>query len=216
MDKKIVILFGKPGAGKGTRLSGFLEGRDDSFQVLSVGNLLRKARKEQTELGKMAEVYMNKGVLVPDEIINKLVIDEIKQSSKHLFLDGYPRTILQAEALLNSGVLPDIVVDFYVDDSVVIQRAKDRIVCVSCGEPFTINDFKPPKVAGVCDKCGNTLTRRADDDEEVVKNRLKVYREETYPVLNFLIDNGIKTHTISTSGDLATKEFIQTMTTLIT
>ena len=207
--QKVIILFGKPGAGKGTRLGEFLKGRENLFEVLSVGNLLRKALKEQTELEKKAESYMNSGGLVPDEIINALVIDAIRNSDKPIITDGYPRTVGQAQAMLNAGILPYNVIELYVDDEVVIERAKARIVCSNCGEPYTTNDFKPPKTHGICDKCGNALVRRKDDEEAVVMERLKVYKEQTYPVVEFLYNNGVEIHTINNSSSDSSKKFAQ-------
>lgn len=207
--KNVVILFGKPGAGKGTRLSEFLEGRDEQFEVLSVGNLLRKARKEQTELGKKAEEYMDSGKLVPDSIINGIVIEGIQNAENTVIIDGFPRTVGQAEAMLNAKVYPNKVIELYVDDEIVIQRAKDRIVCDKCGEPYTTNNFKHPKTEGICDKCGGNLSRRKDDDEEVVRERLNVYKNETYPVLNILKTAEIKIYTIDNTCKNAEKQFAE-------
>jgi len=205
--ENVIVLFGKPGAGKGTLLSKFLEGREERFEVLSVGNLLRRARKEQTEIGKKAAVYMDSGKLVPNEIINKIVIEGIKAAKKTVITDGFPRTVPQAQAMLDAGVYPDRVIEVYVDDEVVIQRAKDRIVCEGCGEPYTTNDFNPPKVEGICDKCGCKLSKRKDDEESVVRKRLQVYQAETHPVLQILRDENIKIFTIDNSRGGAKQEF---------
>lgn len=205
--KSVIVLFGKPGAGKGTLVGEFLKGNEERFEVLSVGNLLRKARKEQTELGKKAESYMDSGKLVPDDIINEIVIEGIKTSEKSILTDGFPRTVPQAEAMLKAGIYPDKVIEVYVDDETVIQRAKDRIVCEKCGEPYTTNDFNPPKEQGICDKCGSKLVKRSDDDEQVVKNRLKVYQNETYPVLNVLAGAGVEIYTIDNTVDDVTEQF---------
>lgn len=205
--QKVIILFGKPGAGKGTRLGEFLKGKEDLFEVLSVGNLLRKALKEQTELGKKAESYMNSGGLVPDAIINAIVVDAIRNADKPIITDGYPRTVGQATAMLEAGIIPYNVIELYVDDEVVLERAKARIVCSNCGEPYTTNDFKPPKTQGICDKCGSALIRRKDDEENVVKERLKVYLEQTYPVVKFLYDNGIEINTINNSSPDSREKF---------
>lgn len=210
--QKVIILFGKPGAGKGTRLGKFLEGKENLFEVLSVGNLLRKALKEQTELGKKAESYMNSGGLVPDEIINALIIDAIRNADKPIITDGYPRTVGQAKAMLDAGIFPYNVIELYVDDEVVLERAKARIVCSNCGEPYTTNDFKPPKAHGICDKCGGALVRRKDDAENVVKERLKVYQEQTYPVVEFLYDKGIEIHTINNSSPDSQEKFARLLT----
>lgn len=207
--KSIVILFGKPGAGKGTRLEELLKARPDlaeKFEVLSVGNMLREARRQQTELGKKAASYMDSGTLVPDEIINGIVIEGITSSEKSFFLDGFPRTVEQAKAVLD--VFPDFLVEFFVEDDVVIQRARDRRICPTCSTTYTTNNFKPPKQEGICDKCGAQLIQRPDDDPDVVKNRLKVYEEQTEPVLDVLIDAGIPAYTIdNTNSETARQEF---------
>jgi len=205
--KNVIVLFGKPGAGKGTLLSKFLEGREERFEVLSVGNLLRRARKEQTELGKKAGTYMDSGQLVPNEIINEIVIQGIKAAKKPVITDGFPRNVLQAQAMLDAGVYPDRVIEVYVDDEVVIQRAKDRIVCEGCGEPYTTNDFNPPKVEGICDKCGCKLSKRKDDEEPVVRKRLQVYQDETHPALKILRDENVKIFTIDNGSGGASEEF---------
>lgn len=207
--QKVIILFGKPGAGKGTRLGEFLKGKEDLFEVLSVGNLLRKALKEQTELGKKAESYMNSGGLVPDAIINAIVVDAIRNADKPVITDGYPRTVGQATAMLEAGIIPYNVIELYVDDEVVLERAKARIVCSNCGEPYTTNNFNPPKTQGICDKCGSALIRRKDDEENVVKERLKVYLEQTYPVVKFLYDNGIEINTIDNSSPDSREKFVK-------
>lgn len=198
--ESVIVLFGKPGAGKGTRLSEFLKGREEQFEVLSVGNLLRKARKDQTELGKKASYYMDAGLLVPDDIINAIVIEGLKSANKPIFTDGFPRTVAQAEAMLHAGIRPALVVEFFVDDDVVVERSHNRIVCESCGEPYTLNNFKPAKVEGICDKCGGKLVRRADDEETVVRNRLAVYQTETYPVLEVLKSANVSVATIDNSN----------------
>jgi len=206
--KNVIVLFGKPNAGKGTRLEEFLERRKDEYEVLSVGNLLRKARADQTELGKQAAYYMDTGLMVPDDIINAVVIEGIKSCEKTIFTDGFPRTVGQAEAMLNAGVYPTKVIEFFVDDSVILERASHRLVCPKCGAAFTTTGFKPPKVAGICDNCGSTLSKRADDDPSVVQNRLKVYQEETLPVLDVLAKANIEIHTIdNTFPETAKKQF---------
>jgi len=207
--ERIIILFGKPGAGKGTRLSKFLEGKEEQYEVLSVSSLLRKERKEQTELGKKAEYYMDSGLLVPDQLINEIVIKAIKKAEKTVVIDGFPRTVGQARAMLASGInrTKVEVIELYVDDDIVIQRAKDRIVCEKCGESYTTNEFKKPKKEGVCDKCGGILVRRKDDDEDVVKKRLKVYENETYPVLKVLENSAIRISTLDNHSKEAGLKF---------
>lgn len=209
MESKIVV-FSKPGAGKETRISRFEAVRGNLYGTLSVGNLLRAERKQQTELGKKAESYMKKGKLVPDEIINKVVINGLKETHDPILMDGFPRTVVQAEEMLKAGVIPNFVIVLEVSDDVVIQRAKDRIVCEDCGASYTLNDFNPPKQAGVCDKCSGKLIRRDDDEEETVKERLETFYHDTYPVLNVFKNYGIKIYTIdNTNSDEAEKQFDQ-------
>ena len=211
----IIVLFGKPGAGKGTRLSEFMEGKENQFEILSVGNLLRKARKEQTELGQKASSYMDAGKMVPDDIINAVVIEGLKNAEKDMFTDGFPRTVAQAKAMLEAGIRPAMVIEFDVDDTIVLERAQNRIVCQSCGEPYTKTGFKPPKVEGICDKCGGTLVKRADDREEVVLERLEVYQKETYPLLDVLAKADIKIYTIDNSNaETAKVQFAELMASL--
>ena len=211
--KNVIVLFGKPGAGKGTRLSEFLEGREEQFEVLSVGNLLRKARQERTELGKKVEGYIDSGRLVPDEIINELVLDGIKNSKKNVILDGSPRTAGQAKAMINAGIYPDKVINLYVDDELVLYRTSIRITCEKCGESYTTDAFRPPKQKGICDKCGGKLSKRPDDEEEVVRNRLRVYENQTYPVLDIFSENNVRIITIDNSRPEKAREELKKVLT---
>lgn len=205
-----IVLFGKPGAGKGSRLREFLEGKEDLYEVISVGTLLRKAINEQSELGKEAEFYMNSGKLVPDEIINKIVIAGIKSATKNVFLDGYPRTIGQAKSMIEAGIIPNKVINFDVDDELVFFRARTRLVCEDCGDTFTTHDFRPPKVKGICDTCGGKLGRRKDDQEEVVKQRIETYNSQTHPVLDLFKSHGVQIFTIDNSDPIpARKKFAE-------
>lgn len=211
----VIVLFGKPGAGKGTRVSKFLEGKEEQFDVLSVSNMLKQAVKEQTEQGKIAEEYMNSGKLVPNEIVNSIVISTIQAAQKDVFIDGFPRTEVQAQAMLEAGIKPDLVVEFFVDDEIVVQRAKDRLACSKCGETYTTNAFKRPKQEGVCDKCGHELIKRKDDQPEIVKERLEVYRTQTYPVLEIFKNNDIEICTIDNSQGDSYQEFVRIMNELV-
>ena len=211
--QNVYVLFGKPGAGKGTRMDEFLKKTDKKFNILSVGNMLRQARADNTELGKKAAPFMDSGSMVPDDIINGIVIEGIKNSEYPILSDGFPRTVGQAYAMLKAGIVP-VVIEFDVEDEVVIQRARDRIVCENkkCSETYTTNNFKPPIVEGICDKCGSRLVRRADDDPEIVRNRLSVYRTETLPVLDVLRKHDVKVYTIDNSKpETAKKQFEEIM-----
>ena len=207
---RVYCFIGAPGAGKGTRWSEYEATTDILYNNLSVGNLLRKNVAEQTPLGKAAKSYMDSGALVPDDIINNIVIDDIKNSSTPVVLDGFPRTVGQAQAMLEAGINP-IVIYFYVDDVVVIKRAANRLVC-KCGETYTTDAFKPPIVAGICDKCGGQLGRRADDAPEVVRKRLEVYRSETLPVLDVFRHHNVTIHEVNNNNAIeARRQFAAIM-----
>lgn len=194
--KNLVVLLGKPGAGKGTRLSELMETRGDDFEVVAVSGLLRNVRKEGGKLGKKIRGYMESGELVPDEIVNQLVIETIKKSEKTVITDGFPRTVVQAQAMLAAGLLPTLMVCFDIDDEEVVRRAKERLACKHCGETYTTGGFKPPKVQGICDKCGHELSRRADDEEDKVRKRLEDYQNKTLPVMSTLMKAGVEVMTI--------------------
>lgn len=210
---EITVLFGKPGAGKGTRSEEFLATTDKNYNFLSVGNILRQAVANKTELGLKAEAYMKSGALVPDNVIIPMVIQAIKASKAPIISDGFPRTVAQAAAMLDAGIVP-VVIEFYVEDDVVIQRIKDRIVCENkeCGKTYTLSSYRPTKVPGICDVCGSHVGRRPDDDPKAMKKRLEVYRDETYPVLDFLRQHSIDVHTIdNTNANTARAQFKELM-----
>lgn len=194
--KNLVVLFGKPGAGKGTRLSELMDKRGDDFVIVAVSNLLRSVRKQHNELGKKVASYMNSGELVPDDIINELVIEYIKAAEKSVITDGYPRTVGQAKAMIDAGVYPTMMVYFDIDDEEVVERSKQRMACSNCGETYTTGDFKHPKVEWICDKCGHELSRRADDEEDVVRKRLDIFKNQTFPVMSTLMKAGVEVRTI--------------------
>ena len=208
---KLIVLFGKPGVGKDTRLSEFLKGREGEFDVLSVGNLLRKECADGTDLGQRAASYMDSGDLVPDDIILEVVLKGLKAAQtaeKPIISNGFPRNVAQAEAMLQAGIYPALVIEFYVDDEVVVERARNRIVCEFCGESYTLTNFHPPKQEGVCDICGGRLIKRFDDKESIVRNRLEVYRTKTYPALEVMAEEDIIIATIDNSDAVsASKNF---------
>lgn len=190
---EVITLSGKPGAGKGTRLERFLRGRENKYVVLSAGNILRKEVTEGTQLGIQAKSYMDAGLLVPDELIINMILERIRnvEDGKTIILDAFPRTVKQAKAALESGINITKDIDIFVPDEVVLERARNRIVCVECGETYTLNDYKKPKHKGFCDKCGGELHRRSDDAPEVVKKRLETYRDQTFPVVELLEKMGV-------------------------
>jgi adenylate kinase len=190
----LIILLGAPGAGKGTQ-AGILK---DEYKLLhvSTGDMLREAIKECSDIGKEAQSYMNKGELVPDAIVTKLVIGRISKpdASKGVILDGYPRTLRQAESLdesLNKESRKiDTVLYFSTTEKVVIQRLSGRRVCPKCGYNYHITNI-PPKKEGICDTCGVALIQREDDKPETVKNRLVEYDKRTKDLIDYYRGKGI-------------------------
>ena len=189
--KSTFVIFGMPGVGKGTRLSKFLNGREADYQIVSVGNMLRAARKAGTEIGLKAASYMDSGALVPDEIVNAAVIEGMKGLDVNLITDGFPRTVNQAKAMIEADVVPTVIIELQAPEDVILDRALNRIVCEDCGEAYTLNDYHPPKETGICDKCGGKLIQRHDDEPETVKARLDIYHEETEPLKGFYAERGL-------------------------
>lgn len=187
----ILVFLGPPGAGKGTQAK--LLSQRMGFLHLSTGDLLREAVKNQTPLGKKAKEYMDRGELVPDELIVQL-IEETMPKDGNVILDGFPRTVNQAlaleEMLKGKGEKISKVLFFDVPDEVIIDRLSGRRVCSKCGAVYHVK-YNPPKVEGACDLCGGSLVQRDDDREEVVKKRLEVYRKQTQPLIEFYQDRGI-------------------------
>ena len=179
-----LILFGAPGAGKGTQASAISEALH--IPTVSTGNIIREAIAKGTEAGLKARQYTDRGALVPDEVVVKMLSDRISQSdcANGYILDGFPRTIPQAEALVAMGITIDIVISLEVDDGAIEERMSGRRVCPACGESFHLK-FNPPAKEGVCDKCGAALVQRADDKAETVRERLRVYHAQTEPVKTF-------------------------------
>lgn len=190
---KLVIL-GPPGAGKGTQADYII--KKYNIPHVSTGDIFRENIKSETELGKKASSYMDKGLLVPDELVIDLVADRIaKDDAKDGFLlDGFPRTVAQAvslDAILdknNTGITKVINID--VKPEILIERAVGRRVCKSCGRTYHVK-FNPPKVEGICDNDGSELIQRADDVEETVKTRIEVYFDQTAPLIDYYKAQGI-------------------------
>ncbi len=179
-----LILLGAPGAGKGTQAE--LLVKKLSIPAISTGNMLREAIANGTELGKEAKTYMDRGDLVPDELILGIVADRVAQPdcAKGFILDGVPRTLAQAQALEDKGVRIDHVVSIEVDDGAIEARMTGRRVCGKCGASYHVV-ANPPKTPGVCDSCGGELMIRKDDAPETVRNRLKVYHATTEVLKDF-------------------------------
>lgn len=179
-----VILLGAPGAGKGTQAQVITE--QFGIPQISTGDMLRAAVKAGTELGIKAKSVMDAGGLVSDDLIIALVKERIAQAdcAKGFLFDGFPRTIPQAEALVQAGIQLDHVVEIHVDDEEIVQRIAGRRVHEASGRVYHVTN-KPPKVAGVDDMTGEPLVQRLDDTEETVRKRLKVYHEQTKPLVSF-------------------------------
>lgn len=183
-----IIMLGAPGAGKGTIASQMKERYN--FPHISTGDIFRENIKNNTELGKMAKTYIDKGALVPDDVTTDITVDRIsKDDCKEGFiLDGFPRNFAQAkgldEALDKLGKKIDLVILVDATDKQITERLSGRRVCESCGEVYHIINM-PPKVEGVCDKCNGKLIHRKDDTEEVVLDRLKTYHELTQPLIDY-------------------------------
>ena len=187
------VLLGPPGAGKGTQAVRLVE----KYEIphISTGDIFRKNIKEGTELGKKAQEYMNAGALVPDELVVDLVKDRLQQDDckNGFLLDGFPRTIFQAEKLdeflSESNQKMDIVINLKVEKEALIKRLTGRRVCKDCGASYHIVNI-PPKKEGVCDICGGELIQRQDDNIETVENRINVYEEQTAPLIGYYKEAG--------------------------
>ena len=192
-----LIILGAPGSGKGSQCKWIT--RDYDVPHISTGDILRKNIAEGTPLGQKAKGYIDQGALVPDELVVDILKARLQEDDckeKGFLLDGFPRTISQAEALeefLNdAGVSIDKVINLHVPDEEIMARAINRRTCenAECKEIYNLRD-NPPKTEGICDKCGSNLFQRADDNEETVKNRLIVYHNQTEPLIEFYTKRGL-------------------------
>lgn len=184
-----IIFLGAPGAGKGTQA----ERIADAYQIptVSTGNMIREALANGTEMGLKAKAFIEAGNLVPDEVVIGIIKERLAKDdcAKGFILDGFPRTIPQAEALEEMGVEIDKVVDIEVADEIIKARMSGRRVCPKCGAPYHIETLRP-KVDGICDKCGTELQQRKDDIPETVADRLTVYHNQTEPLKDFYAERG--------------------------
>ncbi len=189
-----LILLGPPGAGKGTQAKRIVE--KYGIPQISTGDMFREAVSKGTELGKKAKEYMDRGELVPDEIVIGIVRERLSQDDcqNGFILDGFPRTIKQAEALdemlddMNRKI--DAVINITVPDEEIVKRIVFRRTCKNCGAVYNLI-YSPPKVEGRCDECGGELYQRDDDKEETVRERLRVYREQTEPLIQYYSQKGV-------------------------
>ena len=189
-----IIMLGAPGAGKGTQAK--MIAKEYGIPLISTGDIFRANIKEGTDLGKEAKTYMDAGQLVPDELTVKILLDRVaKDDCKEGYvLDGFPRTIPQAEvldeALTKLGDKIDFAIDVDVPDENIVRRMGGRRACVTCGATYHI-EHVPPKKEGICDTCGSELILRDDDKPETVSNRLKVYHDQTQPLIDFYTKKGV-------------------------
>ncbi|MHC1611283.1 MAG: adenylate kinase [Candidatus Methanospirareceae archaeon] len=200
-----IVLFGAPGSGKGTQAKMLAERY--SIPHISTGDILRDNVKNRTKLGLEAKLYMEKGELVPDRVLIEIIKDRLSQSdsASGFLLDGYPRTVPQADALstiLNEmGKKLDVVLNIDVPDDELIKRLAGRMMC-ACGASYHLI-FNPPKQEGICDLCGKKLYHRDDDSEEAIMNRLEVYKHQTQPLLEYYTKKGVILLTVNGAGDIS-------------
>lgn len=187
-----VVLFGPPGAGKGTqahRLADYYGAR-----LIATGDIFRKNVRYETPLGLKAKSYMEAGELVPDDVVTAMLLEELDRADDGFILDGFPRTIPQAQALeeaLAERERPlQAVLKFSIPDEITIARLAGRRTCSRCERTYNV-EFSPPKVEGVCDQCGGALVHRDDDREETVRHRIEVYHRDTEPLQKFYWDRGL-------------------------
>ncbi|PNU21598.1 adenylate kinase [Geothermobacter hydrogeniphilus] len=189
-----LILLGPPGAGKGTQAKLLIE--HFGIPQISTGDMLRAAVKAGTEMGLKAKACMDSGALVPDEVVIGIVRDRLQEADceKGFILDGFPRTVPQADALKSTlaglGKELQAVISLEVDIEALVERLTGRRTCRSCGQGFHLR-FDPPGTAGVCDACGGELYQRDDDREETIRNRMKVYQEQTAPLVSYYQRDGL-------------------------
>ena len=179
-----IILLGAPGAGKGTQAE--VISQKLNIPSLSTGNMLREAQKKGTPLGQQAKSYMESGQLVPDELVIGIIKERMAQPdcAGGFILDGFPRTVAQAEALDQMGVAIDRVIEIDVPDEAIVTRMSGRRVCEGCGASYHLT-HNPPAAEGVCDKCDGKLVTRKDDDPKTVQQRLETYHRQTQPLVDY-------------------------------
>lgn len=196
-----MIFLGAPGAGKGTQAE--VVCKELNIPAISTGNMLREAVKNGTEAGLKAKSFMDAGELVPDDVVIGILKDRIAQpdAQNGFILDGFPRTVEQAEALDKMGVNIDKVVEINVSDEAITARMSGRRVCEGCGNSYHI-EFKPTKVEGICDACGAKVVQRIDDKPETVQARLKTYHEKTAPLKDYYEKRG-KLVTVEGQNEIA-------------
>ena len=204
-----LIMFGPPGAGKGTQTD--ILCRRYGIQKISTGDALREVIRSGSELGQQVKGLMDQGKFVPDEIVTEIIRDRVSSPdcANGFILDGFPRNLGQAEALLNMGIRMNTALLINVPDEVLVERVQGRVVCGKCGASYHVTN-NPPQEEGVCDKCGGCLEARSDDRPETVRARLKTYHELTDPVVDFYRGRGILSEIDGTADiDTATAEILK-------
>ncbi len=210
-----IIMLGAPGAGKDTQAQMIADKYD--IPHISTGDIFRENVKKGTALGMEAKKYMDQGLLVPDELTVKILLDRVAQADckNGYVLDGFPRTIPQAEvldkAIKELGEKIDYAINVDVPDENIIRRMSGRRACLACGATYHIEHI-PPKQEGICDKCGKELVQRDDDKEETVKNRLDVYHKQTQPLIDFYTKQGVLR---TVDGTMDMKDVFTAITTLL-
>lgn len=210
-----IIMLGAPGAGKGTQAKMIAE--KYGIPHVSTGDIFRANIKNGTELGMEAKKYMDQGLLVPDELTVKILLDRVAQPDceKGYVLDGFPRNIPQAnvldKALTELGDSIDYAVNVDVPDENIVKRMSGRRACLSCGATYHIVNV-PPKAEGICDACGKELVLRDDDKPETVQNRLKVYHDQTQPLIDFYTEKGVLK---TVDGTMDMKDVFEAITAIL-
>lgn len=196
-----IILLGAPGAGKGTQ--GALLAKNHGVERISTGDLLREAVRKDTELGREAKQYMDAGELVPDDVILGMVREVLGQRDEGFILDGFPRTVDQADGLDrildDLGIDLDAVVVIKVSDDELVKRLSGRRSCPECNEVYNVH-FDPPQEEGICDECGAELVQRSDDQPETVKNRIEVYNRQTHPLIAYYEESDVPVEYVDGEG----------------
>lgn len=206
------VIFGAPGSGKGTyasRLQSKLH-----VEVIAMGDIFREIMKEDTALGRKVKEYVEKGLLVPDDVVIEVLKQRLAKipRGKGFILDGYPRTIEQAKALEKIAKI-DIIIQLVAPEWVIIERLSSRRICRNCGEIYNLR-FLKPKVDMICDKCGGQLYQRPDDTPEVIKRRIEVYEHQTQPILQYYREKGVpfvefKCESVDVPPEVAVEEILK-------
>jgi adenylate kinase len=189
-----VVLLGPPGAGKGTQARRLAERY--GLATIATGDIFRDEISRGTDLGLRAKEYVDRGEYVPDDITTRMVLSRLEQpdAREGFILDGFPRTVPQAQALENALAAQhrplDAVLNFKISEELAVKRLMSRLVCPNCGRSYN-KEFKPPRVEGICDVCGHELVSRSDDDEDTIRHRFDVYLQQTYPLVLYFWERGL-------------------------